>query len=78
MSAKITLSITAGKLKGEKIQFDSRTTCIIGRHPDCNIQIPNDQEHSSISRYYCLLDINPPAIRIRDFGSLHGTYVNGR
>jgi eukaryotic-like serine/threonine-protein kinase len=78
VSAKITLAIIAGKLKGKKIQFDSRTTCIIGRHPDCNIQIPNDQEHSSISRYHCLLDISPPAIRIRDFGSLHGTYVNGR
>jgi len=23
------------------------------------------------------LDINPPNIRIRDFGSLHGTYING-
>ncbi len=25
-----------------------------------------------------MLDINPPEIRIRDFGSLHGTYVNGK
>jgi pSer/pThr/pTyr-binding forkhead associated (FHA) protein len=30
-----------------------------------------------ISRYHCLLDINPPDIRIRDFDSLNGTYVNG-
>lgn len=76
MSAKVTLTVTEGKLKGEQFSFDSRDTCIVGRHPDCKIQIPNDQYHSTISRYHCLLDINPPAIRVRDFGSLHGTYVN--
>ncbi|MEO1673336.1 MAG: protein kinase [Cyanobacteria bacterium J06631_2] len=77
MPAKVSLTITEGKLKGKEFPFDSRSTCIIGRHPDCNIQIPNDKDHSSISRYHCFLDINPPDIRIKDFGSLHGTYVNG-
>ena len=76
MSDQITLTIIEGNLKGEQFSFDSRTTCIIGRSPDCNIKIPNDREHLTISRYHCLLDINPPDIRIRDFGSLHGTYVN--
>ncbi|WP_341735390.1 protein kinase [Microcoleus sp. CAWBG640] len=31
-----------------------------------------------MSRYHCLLDINPPDIRIRDFGSKNGTFVNGK
>ena len=74
MPAKITLTITEGKLAGKQFSFDSRTTCIIGRAKDSNIQIPNDKYHSTISRYHCLLDINPPDIRVRDFGSLHGTY----
>ena len=78
MSAKITLTVTEGKLKGEQFSFDSRDTCIVGRHPDCKIKIPNDKYHATISRYHCLLDINPPAIRVRDFGSRHGTYVNGK
>ena len=78
MPAKITLTITEGKLAGKKFSFDSRTTCIIGRAKDSNIQIPNDKYHSTISRYHCLLDINPPDIRVRDFGSKHGTYVNGK
>lgn len=78
MSAKVTLTITEGKLKGEQFPFGSRTTCIIGRSPDCNIKIPSDKDHATTSRYHCLLDINPPAIRVRDFGSLHGTYVNGK
>lgn len=77
MSAKVTLTITEGQLEGKQFIFDSRSTCTIGRSPDCNIQIPNDKYHSTISRYHCFLDINPPAIRVKDFGSLHGTYVNG-
>ena len=76
MSAKVTLTITKGKLSGRQYTCDSRTSCIIGRASDCNIKLPNDENHSTISRYHCLLDINPPEIRIRDFGSRNGTYVN--
>ena len=76
MPAEVILTVTEGQLTGKQYTFDSRDTCIIGRHPDCKIQIPQDEYHSAISRYHCLLDINPPDIRIRDFGSLHGTYVN--
>ncbi|GAB4524795.1 MAG: hypothetical protein Tsb0014_03590 [Pleurocapsa sp.] len=78
MSAKVILTIAEGKLKGKQHLFDSRTSCIIGRHSDCNLQLPNDKDHATISRYHCLLDINPPDIRIRDLGSRHGTYVNGK
>ena len=76
MSAKVTLTIIEGKLSGKQYIFDSRTSCIIGRASDCNIQLPDDKDHSTISRYHCLLDINPPDVRIRDFGSKNGTYVN--
>lgn len=74
----ITLTAIQGKLQGKKYIFDSRTTCIIGRSEDCQIMLPNDEEHRGISRYHCLLDINPPSICIRDFGSLNGTLVNGQ
>ena len=78
MPAKVTLTVTAGSLKDQEFLFDSRTTCIIGRANDCNPQLPSDEAHCTISRYHCLLDINPPDIRVRDFGSLNGTYVNGK
>jgi hypothetical protein len=78
MSAKVILTITEGKLPGRQYIFDSRTSCIIGRAKDCNIKLPNDKDHSRISRYHCLLDINPPDIRIRDFGSKNGTYINDK
>src|ERR1700704_2250284 len=77
MPAKVTLTVTKGKLKGEEFVFDDRTTCIIGRANDCSPCVPDDQDHKTISRHHCLLDINPPDIRVRDFGSLNGTYVNG-
>ncbi|GJD17066.1 serine/threonine kinase [Rivularia sp. IAM M-261] len=78
MPAKISLTVTQGKLQGRQFIFDSRTTCILGRNVDCNPKLPDDEDHRTISRYHCLLDINPPAIRIRDFGSRNGTYVNSK
>lgn len=78
MPAKVTLSIIEGKWSGRQYIFDSRTSCIIGRAKDCNIQLPDDKDHSTIYRYHCLLDINPPDVRIRDFGSKNGTYVNNK
>jgi pSer/pThr/pTyr-binding forkhead associated (FHA) protein len=78
MPAKITLTVTQGSLKGQIFEFSDRTTCIIGRAGDCYVQLPNDEAHGSISRYHCRLDINPPLVRVRDFGSKNGTYVNGK
>ena len=75
-SPKVTLDIAAGQLKGEKFPFAERTTCIIGRGLECNIRLPDDEAHSTVSRHHCLLDINPPDIRIRDLGSMNGTKLN--
>ncbi|PPJ62967.1 protein kinase domain-containing protein [Cuspidothrix issatschenkoi] len=77
MSSKIILTITQGKLSGKQYIFASRSTCIVGRNDDCNLQIA-DAVDMTISRYHCLLDINPPDIRVRDLGSLNGTFVNGK
>jgi len=78
MPPKVTLEAVRGALAGQRFAFDERTTCIIGRAKDCNLRVPRDDEHRRISRHHCLLDINPPDIRVRDFGSLNGTYVNGK
>ena len=78
MPARVSLTVTRGKLRGKEFVFDERTTCIMGRVDDCSPRLPDDPDHKTISRHHCLLDINPPDIRIRDFGSLNGTYVNGK
>lgn len=76
MPAKVILTVIEGKLPGKQYIFDSRAACLIGRSNECNIMLPDDEDHRTISRYHCLLDINPPNIRVRDFGSRNGTYVN--
>jgi eukaryotic-like serine/threonine-protein kinase len=78
MNAQVSLIVIAGALKGKGVTFEERTTCLVGRSSDCQIPLPNDVAHACISRFHCLLDINPPVIRVRDFGSLNGTYVNGK
>ncbi|MGD1805332.1 protein kinase domain-containing protein [Dapis sp. BLCC M126] len=78
MSAQVKLTIIQGSLIGKEFIFEERTICIIGRHKDCNPRLPSDEQHRTISRYHCILDINPPDVRVRDFGSRNGTYVNGK
>ncbi len=77
MPANVTLTVTKGQLQGQAFAFAERTTCIIGRADDCSPRLPTDDHHQTISRHHCLLDVNPPDARVRDFGSLNGTYVNG-
>src|SRR5262249_5557233 len=42
------------------------------------LRLPDDAVHADVSRRHCLLDIDPPAVRVRDLGSRNGTFVNGR
>ena len=77
MPGKVRLTVIKGPLTGEVFDFEERTSCVIGRGLDCYPRLPDDEYHRTISRTHCLIDINPPDIRIRDFGSLNGTYVNG-
>jgi eukaryotic-like serine/threonine-protein kinase len=72
MTATVTLTVTAGKSAGQTYEYTERTTCLIGRADDCDPRIGDLQ----VSRHHCLLDVNPPDVRIRDFGSLNGTFVN--
>lgn len=76
--ATVTLKLVKGHLDRDEFVFDERTTCVLGRADDCVPRLPSDDHHRTVSRHHCLLDINPPDVRIRDFGSLNGTYVNGK
>lgn len=78
MSTRIILMATGGPLKGQGFIFTDRTICTVGRSDDCLIRIPGDADNLTVSRRHCLLAIYPPAMRVRDLGSLNGTFVNGR
>ena len=76
MLTSITLSFLNSSHQGQAHTYTERTTCLIGRGDDCDIQLPTTKEFSAISRRHCLLNINPPQITIRDLGSKSGTYIN--
>ena len=76
-AATVTLTVLSGRTERTEYVFDERSTCLIGRGEDCEPHLPSDDTHKSVSRHHCLLDINPPDVRVRDLGSRNGTYVNG-
>jgi len=74
MPGKIVIKIITGPLSGKEMIFDRYETIMLGRLPECHISISDDQ---SISRYHFMLEINPPLAKLKDLGSLNGTWVNG-
>lgn len=74
MPDKLTLQIIAGPENGKNFAFEEHDTLIFGRMDDCNVCLPDD---SFLSRHHFILEVNPPQARVRDLGSLNGTYVNG-
>ena len=77
MTAEVKLTIVCGLPEGKEFVFRDRTVGTVGRADDCLLRLPCDLAHRDVSRHHCLLDIDPPAIRVRDLGSRNGTYVNG-
>jgi pSer/pThr/pTyr-binding forkhead associated (FHA) protein len=77
VAATVTLTVIHGPLDGRTFEFAERASCFLGRAADCQPRLPDDDDHRKVSRHHCLIDINPPDARIRDFGSLNGTYLNG-
>ena len=75
MTTKVILEATAGPLKGRRFVFQEHDTFVFGRSRDCHAHLSKDDKFSS--RHHFLLEVNPPQARIRDLGSLNGTYING-
>ena len=73
MAGKIIFEVTRGALAGQTFEYGEKTRIFIGRQEDCGIVVPE----STISRYHCVLEITPPEVKLQDFGSLNGTFLNG-
>jgi serine/threonine-protein kinase len=74
MPVKVELRVTKGAGKQKIFTYSGKECVVVGRADDCAIVLPE----KTVSRYHCLLDIAPPSIAARDFGSLNGTYLNGK
>jgi hypothetical protein len=77
MTPKITFTFTNSTLKDQKREFTRPGKYVIGRSSDCDLQLPTTLEFMEVSRHHCVLDIEPPAVQVRDLGSRNGTYING-
>ncbi len=75
MPARVRLEVVSGPIQGRRFEFDAHDTFIFGRAPDCHAEL--SERDGTASRHHFLLEVNPPAARLRDLGSLNGTWVNG-
>ncbi len=73
MAGKITFEVVKGALSGKKFEYEGKQRIFIGRQEDCGIVVPEN----TVSRYHCVLEMTPPEVKLQDFGSLNGTYLNG-
>jgi serine/threonine protein kinase len=74
MPSSVTLTVRGAQAAAAYV-FDDRTTCLVGRAHECGIRLAEAEKKAS--RHHCMLDVNPPQVRVRDLGSRNGTYVNG-
>ncbi len=74
MAGKIIFEVTRGALAGQTFEYGEKTRIFIGRQEDCGIVVPEN----TVSRYHCVLEITPPEVKLQDFGSLNGTFLNGK
>jgi hypothetical protein len=77
MSATVTLKVVHGPLCGAEFAYRLPTLCTMGRSSDCSLRMPNDFPNRSVSRHHCLLEIDPPLVRVCDLDSMNGTFING-
>src|SRR5688572_12208897 len=75
MPGRVSLDVVAGPIQGRQFAFEDHDTFLFGRSPDCHAQLA--EADGTASRHHFLLEVNPPNARLRDLGSLNGTYVNG-
>src|SRR5262245_3642081 len=78
MAAKVKFTVQEGWRRGVEFVFDAPARWVVGRGEDCSPRLPNDLEYRLISRHHCLLEIDPPVVRVFDLGSRNGPFVNGR
>ena len=74
MKGKVELEILRGAGAGKTYTYTEQERVFIGRQEDCAVVIPE----KTVSRYHCVLELQPPQAKLQDFGSLNGTYINGK
>jgi serine/threonine protein kinase len=80
MNPQVILTITSGSLTDTQHCFDAPGVYPIGRESACHISFPDTEEYCNVSRHHCDLQItqlDPPILKIVDYNSTHGTFIDG-
>jgi pSer/pThr/pTyr-binding forkhead associated (FHA) protein len=75
MFNRVILRATNGRQNGREFVLENEATCVLGRSRDCSVLV--DDRSYLVSRHHCQIAVDAPSARIRDLGSLNGTYLNG-
>ncbi|NLI78609.1 MAG: protein kinase [Candidatus Riflebacteria bacterium] len=75
-SVRVILTVEEGPAKGRRFTFAEPEAFIVGRSPEANFTLGRDDH--AVSRKHFLVEVVPPRCYLKDFGSLNGTFVNGR
>ena len=78
MGGKVILTVKRGPDKGRVLCIEKSMLLTIGRDDSCSFQVPISDETSAVGRLHCQMQIDPPKVMVRDFGSLNGTYLNDK
>ncbi len=74
MSKVVTITVLNGPLAGDARAVSTPGRVVVGRLPDCQIQLPADSP--GVSRQHLAIDVDPPAAHATDLGSTNGTWIN--
>jgi pSer/pThr/pTyr-binding forkhead associated (FHA) protein len=75
--SSIILTVSEPHSEAHDYVYTRASRVVVGRADDCDLHVRADMEHMNVSRHHCLIEIDPPRIRVRDLDSLNGTTVNG-
>ncbi len=68
---KIRLKVLKGSNAGKEVKIPT-PECVIGRSSECHLRPKSD----AISRRHCAIVVEDGSVKLRDFGSKNGTYLN--
>jgi pSer/pThr/pTyr-binding forkhead associated (FHA) protein len=78
MLARVRITAIVGPLTGQQHVYEEPGKIVLGRDLTCDIVLPDDAEHSKVSRRHCEINLDPPEALLRDLASRNGTRVNER
>ncbi len=77
MARVLRLTVLTGPHRDKRFCLRGRTHCVIGRSPDCFVQLAGTERDQFISRRHCELVLDAGALTVQDLASRGGTYLGG-